>query len=144
MRIDPQNGLLQIFDVDHGQCALLTMPTPGGNRYVLIDSGHATNFQGAPWYPGQHLAAAGLKFLDLLICTNYDEDHASGFPDLLQRGILIGCILGNPSVSPETIVHLETDDGMGDGIRAVANALAARRNIGLVQTPPAIPGVDLT
>ena len=80
----------------------------------------------------------------MLICTNYDEDHASGFPDLLQRGILIGCILGNPSVSPETIVHLETDDGMGDGIRAVANALAARRNIGLVQTPPAIPGVDLT
>lgn len=144
MRIDLQDGLLQVFDVDHGQCALLTMPGPRGNRYVMIDSGHATNFQGAPWYPGQHLAAAGIKFLDLLVCTNYDEDHASGFPDLQSRGITVGCILGNPSVAPETIVHLKTEDGMGDGIRAIASSLAARRNIGFAQTPPVIPGVQLT
>ena len=46
-------GGLQIFDVDHGQCALLTMPGDGGTIYrVLIDCGHAVNFQGAPWYPG--------------------------------------------------------------------------------------------
>ena len=42
MRLDLKNGLLRVFDVDHGQCAPLTMPSSGGNRYVLIDSGHAT------------------------------------------------------------------------------------------------------
>lgn len=144
MAIALQDGLLQIFDVDHGQCALLTLPSLIGPRRVLIDCGHATNFEGAPWYPGQHLRALGVDYVDLLICTNYDEDHASGFPDLEQRGVGVGCILGNPSVSPETIVHLKTEDGMGRGIEAIASALAARRNIGWMQVPPDIPGLSLT
>ncbi|MCY0854984.1 hypothetical protein [Cupriavidus sp. D39] len=101
------DGLLQIFNVDHGQCALLTMPAFGGIQRVLIDCGHSVNFMGTPWHPGKHLQAAGVKWLDLLVCTNYDEDHASGFPDLNRRNIGIGCVLGNPTVSPETIVHLK-------------------------------------
>lgn len=138
--IDVMDGLLQIFDVDHGACALLTMPT--GQR-VLIDCGHATDHCGKSWYPGQHLASLGVKHVDLLVCTNYDEDHASGFPDLVEQGVTIGCILGNPSVLPETIIHLKSEDGMGRGIEAVANHLAARRTSGLPQTPPFIPGVEL-
>ena len=139
------NGALQIFDVDHGQCALLTLPgSSTGNWHVLIDCGHSTNFRGSPWYPGQHLAALGVKYIDLLICTNYDEDHASGFPDLERRGIAIGCILGNPTVASETIAYLKAEDGMGDGIRAVATALATRKRLGFVQTPPTIPGLILT
>ncbi len=137
---DVKDGALQIFDVDHGACALLTMPT--GQR-VLIDCGHATNFNGSPWYPGRHLASLGIKHVDLFFCTNYDEDHASGFPDLLQQGITIGCILGNPTVSPETIAHLKTADGMGPGINALTNHLAARRFVGLAEKPPTIPGVVL-
>lgn len=144
MRIDIQDGLLQIFDVDHGQCALLSMPSSIGNRYVLIDCGHAANFQGARWYPGAHLESLGIKYVDMLICTNFDEDHASGFPDLEHRGIAIGCILGNPTVAPETIAHLKTENGIGDGIRAVARSLAIRRQIGFEQNPPDIPGLQLT
>ncbi len=139
-----QDGALQVFDVDHGQCALLTLPSPIGKRYVLIDCGHSVNFGGAPWYPGAHLERMGVKYVDLLVCTNYDEDHASGYPDLTRRGISVGCILVNPTVAPETIVKLKTEDGMGDGIRAIATALAIRRGMGFAQVPPIIPGLDLT
>lgn len=138
------DGGLQIFDVDHGQCALLTMPVPGGVRRVLIDCGHAVSFQGGPWYPGQHLQQLGVTYIDMMVCTNYDEDHMSGYPDLTERGITIGCILGNPTVAPHHIVQLKSEDGMGPGIRAVAGTLAARQAIGWKQEPPTIPGVGMT
>lgn len=138
-----KDGALQIFDVDHGQCALLTLPSPIGKRHVLIDCGHSVDFHGRPWYPGEHLQSMGITYIDLLVCTNYDEDHASGYPDLARRDIGIGCILGNPTVSPETIVRLKTEDGMGDGIRALAAALAVRKAMNWAQIPPTIPGLDL-
>jgi beta-lactamase superfamily II metal-dependent hydrolase len=141
------DGSLQIFDVDHGQCALLSIPSFGKVYYVLIDCGHATNFKGGgPWYPGAHLQHLGINYIDLLVCTNYDEDHMSGYPDLERRGISIGCILGNPTVSPEAIVKLKTEDGkpnMGPGIEAIAITLAVRRQIGWRQVPPKIPGVNM-
>lgn len=51
------DGLLQIFNVEHGGCALLTVPTRNG-RYMrlLIDCGHNATTK---WYPGQHLAGLG-------------------------------------------------------------------------------------
>jgi len=144
MSLELHDGALQIFDVDHGQCALLTIPSPAGTSRVLIDCGHSVDLQGDAWCPGAHLARMGVKYIDMLICTNYDEDHASGFPDLVSRGITVGCILGNPTVSAETIEQLKTEDGMGAGIETVASVLAARRQIGWVQSPPLIPGVSLT
>lgn len=144
MPIAPNNGLLQIFDVDHGACALLTMPTLHGGRRIMIDSGHSADFKGGPWHPGRHLADLGVRHLDLLVCTNYDEDHASGFPSLLEHGITIGCILGNPTVPPEVIAELKTFDGMGAGIRALANDMHARRRLGILETVPNIPNVSLS
>lgn len=143
MTVALQDGFLQIFDVDHGQCALLTIPGPAGTKRVMIDCGHTVNFNGTdkPWYPGQHLQSLGINWIDLLIATNYDEDHMSGFPDLMARKIGIGCILGNPTVAPEAIVHLKTEDGMGNGIKELAQVLALRRNMQWVQMPPAIPGL---
>lgn len=97
-----------------------------------------------PWYPGAHLQSIGVNWIDLLIATNYDEDHMSGFPDLMTRNISIGCILGNPTVTPETIVHLKTEDGMGEGIKQLAKVLAVRRDINWIQTPPVIQGLNLS
>lgn len=139
------DGALQVFDVDHGQCALLTMPGyRGATHRVLIDCGHGTNFQGRPWYPGAHLQGMGVTYIDLLVSTNFDEDHMSGYPDLVSRGINIGCILGNPTVVPETIVKLKTQDGMGPGIAALANALSIRRSMAWAQVPPTIPNANMT
>lgn len=110
---------------------------------VLIDCGHATAYQGKPWYPGEYLKYVGVDFIDLLICTNYDEDHASGAESLVDNGVSVGCILGNPTVPAEVIEHLKSEDGMGSGIRIIANSLASRRQRGMPQNPPAIPGLEL-
>jgi len=144
LAIPQNNGLLQVFNVDHGACALLTIPTPYGARRIMIDSGHSAEYLGRPWHPGRHLANLGVGHLDLLVCTNYDEDHASGFPSLMEHGISIGCILGNPTVPPGVIVQLKTFDGMGPGIRTLAHVMETRRQQGHVEVVPDIPGVELT
>jgi beta-lactamase superfamily II metal-dependent hydrolase len=129
--------------VDHGACALLTIPMQNGACRIMIDSGHSADYLGSPWHPGKHLAHLGVGHLDLLVCTNYDEDHASGFPSLVEHGITIGCILGNPTVPAEVIVGLKTVDGMGPGIRALASTMEARRLHGHIEAVPEIPGVEL-
>lgn len=144
MSIFVNNGLLQFFNVNHGACSLLTLPTPQGRKYVLIDCGHSTDYKGAPWHPGGHLISNGINHIDLLIVTNYDEDHVSGAPDLVERRISVGCVLGNPSVPPEVIEHLKTEDGMGNGIRVIVNTLADRRAKWEAQEPPIIPGLSLS
>ena len=144
MSILVREGLLQFFNVDHGACSLLTLPTPQGNKHVLIDCGHSADYKGAPWYPGDHLIGTGVKHIDLLIVTNYDEDHVSGAPNMVERGITVGCVLGNPSVPPGVIEHLKTEDGMGDGIRVIVNTLADRQAKGEAQMPPRIPGLVMS
>ena len=116
------------------------MPSPTGTKRVLIDCGHSTDYKGRPWYPGEHLKSCGVGFIELLICTNYDEDHASGIESLVDNDVAVGCILGNPTVPAEVIEHLKSEDGMGTGIRIIANSLAGR---GVPQKPPDIPGLTL-
>lgn len=139
--IPVHDGLMQVFNVRHGCCVLLTMPSPTGFRRILIDCGHS-NSGGVVFYPGRHLKALNVNHIDALFAMNYDDDHASGFPDLLQQGITIGSIYGNPSVEPETVRYLKTEDGMGPGIDALTNALTIRRQHGVIETFPQIPGVE--
>jgi beta-lactamase superfamily II metal-dependent hydrolase len=116
------DGLLQIFDVEHGGCALLTAPLVGGGvGRLMIDCGqHAQN----GWTPGQHLAGLGVTTLDLLAVTNYDEDHVSGFPSFAKHGVDIAWMLRNMSVSPWTITQLKSEDGMGPAIAAYVSSLS--------------------
>ncbi len=141
--MDIRDGTLHIFNVDHGACALLTLPTPEGYKRVLIDCGHSSDIDGNgnPWTPGLHFKQLGVNFVDLLICTNYDEDHVSGAPSLVEHGVNVGCILGNPTVPANAIVHLKKENGMGRGIRVIANSLAER---GIAPVPPTIPGLELS
>lgn len=138
------SGALEIFDVDHGACALLTMPTWYGiPKHVLLDCGHSTNFKGSRWTPGALLSQRGINHIDLLICTNYDEDHASGAPSLVEHGISVASILGNPTVPAAVINHLKTEDGMGPGIEVIARSLEDRASRGVIQAVPDIPGLSL-
>lgn len=114
------DGALQIFNVEHGACALLTMPSTGSCHRILIDCGHNSTTR---WYPGEHLQLMGIDQLQLLVVTNYDEDHVSGFRNLIERGVSIHQILRNPAVTPATIAHLKTEDGMGPGIDALVRVL---------------------
>jgi beta-lactamase superfamily II metal-dependent hydrolase len=101
--------LVEIFDVEHGACALITT---SNHKRVLIDCGHnaATN-----WRPGSHLTRFGIPMIDRLYVTNFDEDHVSGFPDLSQS-VRIAALYTNPTVLPSTVRWLKTRDGMGVGI----------------------------
>ncbi|WP_425269542.1 MBL fold metallo-hydrolase [Herbaspirillum rubrisubalbicans] len=78
--------------MDHGACALLTIPGADGVAHrILIDCGHLSDSNEGPWYPGTHLRNIGVSKVDLLVCTNYDEDHASGAVNLVEEGIKVDC-----------------------------------------------------
>jgi beta-lactamase superfamily II metal-dependent hydrolase len=134
---------LELFDVNHGACALLTMPSQNGVKRILIDCGHSTTKDTVKWSPGRYLQGIGVSHLDVLFITNYDEDHASGYVDVLEHKIAIGCIFGNPTVPPETILQLKTADGMGRGIATLAASIAERKKVGHAENFPVVPGLGI-
>jgi beta-lactamase superfamily II metal-dependent hydrolase len=142
MSLPVRDGLLQIFDVEHGACALFTSANVGvGCKRMLIDCGHNVTTQ---WTPGNHLQQLGVRTLEQLVITNYDEDHVSGYPDLLQRGISVQWLMRNGSVAPHVIRNLKSEDGMGRGIDALVNSLAAFTLFPAATIqPPQFPGVQL-
>jgi beta-lactamase superfamily II metal-dependent hydrolase len=126
---------LEIFDVEHGACALLTCDN--GTR-LMIDCGHNGDTR---WRPGTYLCNQGIRYLDMLAITNYDEDHVSGLPDLLGN-VDVGWLWRNQSVSPETIEYLKSEDGMGRGIKALVNMTSTSYTGGADATPPAFLAVE--
>lgn len=138
------NTTLQIFDVEHGACALLTSKLTGGilgnqRRRMMIDCGHNASTE---WRPGDHLSNMRIFSLEYLVVTNYDEDHVSGFINLQSRKVAIQTILRNESVSPLGIQHLKSKDGMGPNIAALVSVLSSRGNPSSAFTPRApIPDV---
>jgi beta-lactamase superfamily II metal-dependent hydrolase len=107
---------LTIFDVEHGQCALLTFDN---NQRLMIDCGHNAT---TGWRPGDHLARLGVRTLDYLAITNYDEDHVSGLQNLLYR-VTVPRLIYNPSVSGQQILSLKSDTGAGPGIKTLSSML---------------------
>lgn len=106
--------LLEIFDVEHGQCSLLT--SSAGER-MLIDCGHNSS---TGWRPSAHLRQLGVGWLEDLVITNYDEDHASDLPALRQT-VSVGVLARNPTVTGADLFHLKAHGGMGRGIAALSN-----------------------
>jgi len=47
----------------------------GNNTRFMIDCGHNAT---TGWKPGTYLLQQGIRNLEMLAITNYDEDHASG------------------------------------------------------------------
>jgi beta-lactamase superfamily II metal-dependent hydrolase len=124
---------LDIFNVEHGQCALLTCDN--GNR-MLIDCGHNAS---TGWTPGYHLQRLGVSALDLLAITNYDEDHVSGLVDLRER-VSISQYLRNKSVNSTTIRTLKSDTGIGPNMDELADVISSLS----ISTGPGAPFPGLT
>lgn len=139
MYLPVHDALLQIFDVEHGSCALLTCPVIDGCRRLMIDCGHNASMS---WYPGAHLGALGVDRLDELMVTNYDEDHVSGFQSFAQNEVAIGCIARNASIAPDEILQLKRQAGVGGGIRAFVNALPGYQPVP-TNVLPTYPGVEV-
>src|SRR5690242_20149569 len=101
---------LQMFDVGHGFCALLT--GDNGNA-VLFDSGHSDTFR-----PSLYLPARGFSAVQQLIITNFDHDHVSDLHNLLQT-VAIQTISRNPSMSADRLTALKLEGGpMSDGLQS--------------------------
>lgn len=141
MTLPVHDGLLQIFDVEHGACALLTVASPDGTfRRLLIDCGHNASTR---WTPGAHLKSLGVAQIEQLVITNYDEDHVSGYRSLTDHGVGYGWILRNPSVLPQTIRHLKSETGMGPGIDALVRDLGHCGAPAAGVNPPSFQGVAI-
>src|SRR5262245_37924073 len=104
---------LEFFDVEHGACALATT---NGNRHILIDCG-TNNSTG--WKPANALLQRGIGEIERLIVTNYDEDHASGYRDLIQS-INVRGLQRNGNVTASQIAFLKSEDGIRSGIQGLA------------------------
>lgn len=129
---------LEIFDVGHGACALRT--ADNGNR-MMIDCGHRVS---PFWSPGDMLRGRGITSLEYLYVTNYDEDHVSGLPDLLNR-VHVSWIFRNGSVSPQTIRRLKTEDGIGPGIDRLVDTLTNTHTLSPIGADlPPLPGVNVS
>lgn len=99
---------LQIFDVEHGACALLTADN---ELRLMIDCGYNAT---TGWYPGTYLRQQGINTIEMLAITNYDEDHVSGALNLFSN-IEVQILLRNP-LSVDTIRYLKSDYGMEPGL----------------------------
>jgi hypothetical protein len=58
--------------------------------------------------------------IERLIVTNYDEDHASGFNNVLQNVAVRG-LQRNGNVTASHIGWLKSGDGIGPGVRSLAS-----------------------
>lgn len=108
---------LRIFDVEHGQCSHIVTST---NRHVLIDAGHNSTTN---WRPSTYLPRRGTSYIDNLIISNFDEDHASDLHNLVDT-VSVGTLTKNPSVSPQNLRRLKGIGGIGRGIDALADMMA--------------------
>jgi beta-lactamase superfamily II metal-dependent hydrolase len=107
---------LEIFDVEHGACALITT---GNGKRILIDCGDNST---TGWEPGSALRRRGITAIERLIITNYDEDHVSGYRNLLNN-VDIESLQRNGRVDAATIRYLKSEDGMGAGIQTLTHTI---------------------
>lgn len=128
-------SILEIFDVEHGQCSLVTSTT--GER-MLIDCGHNTT---SGWRPSSHLRDLGVGWLEQLVITNCDEDHASDLVAVReQTGIAV--LARNPTVRGADLYQLKAHGGMGRGIAALAD-MADGYDAPIID-PPFFDGMTMT
>ena len=104
---------LEIFDVEHGACALITT---SGKKHILVDCGD-NNSTG--WEPGMALRRRGIIEIERLVVTNYDEDHVSGYCNLIQN-VLVRALQRNGKVTAPQIALLKSEDGIGTGVRGLS------------------------
>ena len=101
--------LVEIFDVEHGGCALVTADS---GAQMLIDGGHNS---ATGWRPSTALPARGVNEVELFVITNMDEDHVSDLPNL-RKTVTLHSLRTNRSITPEALRSMKAEGGMGPGI----------------------------
>lgn len=120
---------IQIFDVEHGFCALVT--GRDGER-ILVDCGHNST---TGWQPSKYLRP---EPVDLLIISNYDQDHLSDFQGVQQR-IGFKWLCRNFSLSPMGLSAIKKEQGTPS--LAMQTFISSINQMGPVTTVPPFSSV---
>lgn len=113
---------IEIFDVEHGQCAMIHCPN---GKKIMFDTGHNANL---PWYPSKHFKGAAIE---CLVHTNFDEDHTSDY-ESVEQNCTIKSIIHNHSIGSRELYAMKSENGMGNGIRKIYGWLQWLEQIGSV------------
>lgn len=100
---------IEIFDVEHGQCAMIHCPN---GKKIMIDTGHNASI---PWYPSAHFKGIAIE---CLVHTNLDEDHASDYANVEQNCSIRG-VIHNPTIGSRELYAMKSENGMGNGIKKI-------------------------
>lgn len=102
-----ENFELQIFDVEHGACAIVESPTR--ERIAMIDCGHNNT---KPWRPSVHIRyAMRRQRLDYFLNTNADQDHLSDLARFDRHDVYIETFIRNRSISAADLRAIKEESG---------------------------------
>lgn len=111
---------IEIFDVGHGQCAVITAPN---GRRMMLDCGQRWGEE-TFWTPSLHYFR---ETIDLLALLNLDEDHLRDFKGMIED-CNVPWVLTNPTIGAREFAALK-QDGMGPGAKAFAAWLARPKGL---------------
>jgi beta-lactamase superfamily II metal-dependent hydrolase len=111
---------VEIFDVGHGHCAVITSPN---GRRMMLDCGDRWG-DGRFWTPSLHYLG---QTIDLLGLLNLDEDHFSDFKAMMED-CKVSWLLSNPTIGAREFAVLKSA-GMGSGAKAFATWLNVPKGI---------------
>jgi beta-lactamase superfamily II metal-dependent hydrolase len=95
--------MLDVFDVEMGQCAILHGPNGG---LAMIDCGHNTS---TGWTPSAHIRTKLKRnAINYLFITNADEDHFSDLSQVLDD-IGVQTLHANWKVTPQAMRQVKLD-----------------------------------
>lgn len=126
---------INIFDVEHGFCSLVT--ASNGNL-MLFDCGHNST---SGFHPADYLSQLGCNGIERLFITNYDDDHVSGLPKLRRR-FHITLLHTNTSISPEQLRALKLQRGSLRPAMVDLLDMMAIYTGGPPTSPPEFPGIQ--
>lgn len=115
---------IDIFDVGHGGCSVITCPN--GAR-IMVDCGFRLD---PGWFPSIMFQG---EFMDLLVLSNLDEDHVKDLRHVRQD-MRLGSIFSNPTVTAAALAAMKREHGMGNGVLQ-AHAILRHYGTGLIGRP---------
>ncbi|MGI9229894.1 MAG: ComEC/Rec2 family competence protein [Gammaproteobacteria bacterium] len=102
-------------DVDHGACTLICSDN---GHHFMIDCGHSSRRN---WRPSEHLRCNGIHKVEYLFVSNFDEDHVSDLPNLIEY---VPYCCYNTAVSADYIRKLKQPSGIGNGIKSLLGPMS--------------------
>lgn len=123
---------LTVHDVGHGGCISLVHPN---GKAMIWDVGHQDENR-----PSSILPRSGIRSVEYLFITNYDEDHVSDMPEF-RKEVGIRAVYRNKSIDAAALRALKLKSGPISPAMESTLELISRYNAPLAAPLPEFPGV---